>query len=188
MGYVSEKHSAIKAGLESQLPRLQKFATALTGMSDASNELLRATCRVVLTRAAKEKGQTPLALWAFTQMHTLWVARLAEHPRPRREDIEADLFHTAPSQATGTSTGIGKFIAHLPPQQRATLMLVYGFGLSYDEASEVFGVPISTIMTRLVRSHGALNRWLEHRGYSNGPAMNGYGARNTFDGYEEQAA
>jgi RNA polymerase sigma-70 factor, ECF subfamily len=188
MGYVSEKHSVIKADLESLLPRLQKFATALTGMSEASTELLRATCRVVLTRAAKEKGQTPLALWAFTQMHTLWVARLAERPRPRREDIEADLFHTlAPQTANGASAGIGKFIAHLPPQQRATLILVYGFGLSYDEAAEVFGVPIGNIMTRLVRSHSALNRWLEHRGFSGGPAVNGRGAR-VFDGYEEQAA
>jgi RNA polymerase sigma-70 factor (ECF subfamily) len=188
MGYVSEKHSVIKADLESLLPRLQKFATALTGMSEASTELLRATCRAVLTRAAKEKGQTPLALWAFTQMHTLWVARLNERPRPRREDIEADLFHTAPSQTNGAATSIGKFIAYLPPQQRATLMLVYGFGFSYDEASEVFGVPVNTIMTRLVRSHGALNRWLEHRGFPGGAAMNSHGGRNVFDGYEEQAA
>jgi RNA polymerase sigma-70 factor (ECF subfamily) len=184
MGYVSEKHTAIKADLESLLPRLLKFASALTGTSEASTELLRATCRAVLTRAAKEKGQTPLALWAFAQMHTLWVARLAEHPRVRREDIETELFQGG---ANGVQAGVSKFVSHLPPHQRATLMLVYGFGYSYDEAADIFGVPVSTIMTRLVRSHAGLNRWLEHRGIPDSNAYTGHGAR-VFDDYEEQAA
>jgi RNA polymerase sigma-70 factor, ECF subfamily len=185
MGYVSEKHTVIKAELEQQLTRLQKFAVALTGVGEASTELLRATCRVVLTRAAKEKGQTPLGLWALTQMHTLWVARLAERPRTRREEIEVELFNTS---ATGAGAGVGKFIAHLPPQQRATLMLIYAFGYSYDEAAEVLGVPVTNIMTRLVRSHGSLNRWLEHRGIPAAQTANGWASQAAFEGYEEQAA
>jgi RNA polymerase sigma-70 factor (ECF subfamily) len=99
-------------------------------------------------------------------MHTQWMARIATRGRPRREDVDAELFHAAlNSQPPNVFTaGLAKLIANLPPQQRGTLILVYGAGLSYDEAAEVFGVQVGTVMTRLVRSHRALAHWLEHRG------------------------
>lgn len=170
MAHAGDKFTSIKADLEMLLPRLNKFALALAGTADGGSELLRATCRAVLTRAAKEKGQTPLALWALTQMHTLWVARLNGGANQRRE-ADVELFQ-------GAAAGMGRFIAHLPPQQRATLTLIYGFGLSYDEAAEIFGVPVSTVMTRVVRGHNVLARWLDHRGQNGG----------NRDVYEEQAA
>lgn len=192
MGYVGEKHSSIKAELEALLPRLQKFAVSLTGTRQAGIELTRNTCQYVLARAAREKGQTPLALWSYTQMHTLWTARLAA--RPKREVAEPELFlGTLPGQQTSAfAAGLAKFIAHLPPHQRATLMLIYGLGLSYDEAAEVFGVQVSTVMTRLVRSHNALARWLDHRGMNLAqpapPAYSQYSQLHAFPDYEEQAA
>lgn len=192
MGYVGEKQSSIKAELEALLPRLQKFAFALTGTRQAGNELTRNTCQLVLARAAREKGQTPLALWAYTQMHTLWTTRLAV--RPKREIAEPELFlSTLPGQQTNAfAAGLAKFIAHLPPHQRATLMLIYGLNLSYDEAAEVFGVHVSIVMTRLVRSHNALGRWLDHRGLSASqpaaPAHYQYPERYAYQDYEEQAA
>lgn len=164
MGYVSDRQASIRSELETLLPCLYRFATALTGTHAASLRLVRGVCKAALTRAAREKGQTPLAQWCYSQMHTLWMSELATRPRQRRQDlVEVSLFH-APLPGyppNAFSAGLAKFIAQLPAHQRATLMLIYGLGLSYDEAAEVFGIQVSAVMTRLVRSHAGLARMLE---------------------------
>jgi DNA-directed RNA polymerase specialized sigma24 family protein len=44
----------------------------------------------------------------------------------------------------------------LSPQQRGTLHLVYGERLSYDEVAEIFGLPVSAIVSRLAKCHAGL--------------------------------
>ena len=41
-------------------------------------------------------------------------------------------------------------------QQRATLHLVYGERLAYDEVAEIFGLPVAAIVTRLAKCHAVL--------------------------------
>jgi DNA-directed RNA polymerase specialized sigma24 family protein len=43
------------------------------------------------------------------------------------------------------------FIGNLPPQQRLTLLLVYGERLDHTDAGRVLDVPAETIAVRLVR-------------------------------------
>ncbi len=194
MGYVSDRQPSIQSELQALLPRLHNFAAALTGERHASLELTRTVCHIVLTRAHREKGQTQLSLWALTEMHTLWMTRLAARVKPRREDpAEPELFYAGADAKHGPASGqLAKFIAHLPAQQRGALTLVYGLGLSYDEAAEVYGVHVSTIMTRLVRCHKALSRWMEHRGIGAAPEMAHpaqHAVRQVYaHDYEEQAA
>jgi hypothetical protein len=57
---------------------------------------------------------------------------------------------------------MAKFLAQLPAQQRATLHLVYGERLSYDEVADVFGVPVGKVMARLARCHTALHHFEDH--------------------------
>ncbi|MBC8051158.1 MAG: RNA polymerase sigma factor [Chitinophagales bacterium] len=195
MGYVSDRQPSIQSELQALLPRLHNFAAALTGARHASLDLTRAVCHIVLTRAHREKGQTQLSLWALTEMHTLWMTRLAARVKPRREDpAEPELFYGAFEANNGgpATAQLAKFIAHLPAQQRGALTLVYGLGLSYDEAAEVYGVHVSTIMTRLVRCHKALSRWMEHRGLGAAPdaapSIQHPVRRVYAHDYEEQAA
>lgn len=167
MVYVSERQPGIRTGLQLLLPRLKAFAVALCGGEQASQALLRITCRHILAQAGLERGRTLFEIWAFTQMHTLWASRMAPHARAREgAPADARLFlgnarYAPPSPAL---LNLSKFIAYLPPQQRGTLLLAYGEGLAYDEVAEVFGVPVATVMTRLVRAHNALAYWLEHSG------------------------
>ncbi len=191
MGYVSDRQASIRSELETLLPCLYRFATALTGTHAASLQLVRAVCKAALTRAQREKGQTALSLWCYSQMHTLWMSELATKPRPRRQDlIEAGLFH-APLPGyppNAFSAGLAKLIAHLPAHQRATLMLIYGLGLSYDEAAEVFGIQVSAVMTRLVRSHAGLARMLEARAAAAQTHEHGARFHDPHREFEEQAA
>ena len=51
----------------------------------------------------------------------------------------------------------------LPEDQRAVLLLIGVEGLSYDEAAQVLGVPVGTVMSRLSRGRDRLRRLAEGR-------------------------
>jgi RNA polymerase sigma-70 factor, ECF subfamily len=44
----------------------------------------------------------------------------------------------------------------LPEAQRETVLLVYGEGYSYAEAASTLGIPIGTVISRLVAARSAL--------------------------------
>ena len=158
MSYPVDKKAQIHSELALVTPRLACFAAALTANETASHALLKATRNQVIARASRDRGHTPLILWAFALMHGLWAARMKAQGE-RQTAADPRLF--LPRGSAGSSANLArlaKFIAQLPPQQRATLHLVYGERLSYDEVAEIFAVPVSTVMTRLVRAHAALTQ------------------------------
>lgn len=67
------------------------------------------------------------------------------------------------AEGAARNKGLAQAIGGLPAQQRATLLLVYGEGLSYDEVAEVFDVSLKDVMTRVVRGHVAVGHWLDQR-------------------------
>jgi RNA polymerase sigma-70 factor (ECF subfamily) len=158
MGYGVDKKSGVKSELRTLLPRLKGFAMSLTGNGQATQALLKATCKYIAAKAEKEQGHTPFALWAFTQMHTLWSRREAQRENPREPQPADPRLFAGRNAESGSAMAFARFVAQLPPQQRGTLLLVYGEGWSYDETAEVFGVPVATVMTRLARSHAALSQ------------------------------
>jgi RNA polymerase sigma-70 factor (ECF subfamily) len=162
MGYAVDQKSQMHSELGLLMPRLKAFAAALTGSEAMSLTLLKATRNHLLSRP-KDRGHTPLVLWAFTQMHTLWAGRMKPPRGERSPQADPRLF--CPRSRASDSGGAVRFarlIAQLGPQQRATLHLVYGERLSYDEVAEVFGVPVGTVMTRLSRAHALLAQIEEH--------------------------
>ena len=76
MGYVVDQKSQINSELGLMMPRLKAFAAALTANEAASQSLGKATRNHILARMAKERGHTPVALWAFTQMYKIWASRM----------------------------------------------------------------------------------------------------------------
>jgi len=164
MGYPVEKKAQIHSELALLLPRLASFATALTGHEGAAQALLKSTRTQALARAAKERGHTPLILWTLYLMHGLWASRMKAQSE-KAGAVEPRLFQPRSLAQGGhpaQTARMAKFIAQLPPQQRATLHLVYGERLSYDEVADVFGVAVSTVMTRLARCHQALHHFEDY--------------------------
>lgn len=158
MGYVTEKKSQIHSELDLILPRLKSFAIALTGTSALSETLVKATKNHVLARAAKQRGHTPLLLWAFRQMHVIWAARMkAPFEDERRQAADPRLFLPRSRAEDPGAARLARLLAQFPPLHRATLHLAYGERLSYDEVAEIFDIPVATVMTRLVKCHAALN-------------------------------
>jgi RNA polymerase sigma-70 factor (ECF subfamily) len=157
MGYVVDQKSQINSELGLMMPRLKAFAAALTANEAASQSLGKATRNHILARMAKERGHTPVALWAFTQMYKICASRMKHAQDERAVPADPRLFQPR-SRANdgGASARFARALAQLSPQQRGTLHLVYGERLSYDEVAEIFGLPVSAIVTRLAKCHAGL--------------------------------
>lgn len=157
MGYVVDQKSQINSELGLMMPRLKAFASALTANEAASLSLGKATRNHILARMAKERGHTPVALWAFAQMYKIWASRMKPAQDERATPADPRLFQPR-SRANdgGASARFARSLAQLSPQQRGTLHLVYGERLSYDEVAEILSLPVSAIVTRLAKCHAVL--------------------------------
>ena len=154
MGYVADQKSQIHSEFGLITPRLKAFALALTGSETKSQTLVRAAHHHILARASRERGHTPLLLWALTQTHRIWHARMNGQ---NTEQTDPRLFlPRSRANDGGSSARFAARIARLNPVQRGALHLVYGERLSYDEVAEIFGAEISEIMRWLSRSYAAL--------------------------------
>lgn len=184
MGYTADKKAQVHSELALLMPRLATFAVALTGHEGAAQALLKATRTQASARAAKERGHTPLILWAFHLMHGLWNSRMKAQSE-KQGPADPRLFQPRSLSAGGQpvqTVRMAKFLAQIPPEQRAALHLVYGERLSYDEVADVLGVPVGKVMSRLVRCHQALHHFQDSAGAMPSPPGPGPAGRHEQDG------
>jgi RNA polymerase sigma-70 factor (ECF subfamily) len=136
------------------LPRLKRFADLLVGERKEGTALLsRALNRMLMEQHRYQRG-TALDRFAFAEIYRLWLSELRDHADPmgqaRTDDANfAALFHQHGDQACDPLTI--SYLRSLPPQQRLTLLLVYGERFDYIDAGRVLDVPSETIGARLVR-------------------------------------
>lgn len=151
------------------LPRLRRFARGLTGSATEADDLVQAACERALAREHQFQEGTRFDSWMFRIVQTVWIDQLRAR-EVRKEDAEVAqerLGSDAPVRAVEARLALAEVrraVQLLPPDQRATLMLVTIEGLSYKEAAEVVGVPVGTIMSRLARARIALQQHLETGG------------------------
>src|SRR5665648_378246 len=121
MGYVVDQKSQINSELGLMMPRLKAFAAALTANEAASQTLGKATRNHIVARMAKERGHTPVALWAFMQMYKIWASRMKPAQDERASPADPRLFQPR-SRANdgGASARFARQLAQLSPQQRGT--------------------------------------------------------------------
>jgi RNA polymerase sigma-70 factor (ECF subfamily) len=94
-----------------------------------------------------------LDVWAFGEIYRQWLDELREHVNPMAQaNIEDQRFaRLFGEEGEEIDTMIVGFIGDLPPQQRLTLLLVYGERLDHADAGRVLDVSPETIAVRLVR-------------------------------------
>ena len=151
------------------LPRLRRFAAGLTRSASEADDLVQAACERALTREHQFQEGTRFDSWMFRIVQTIWIDQLRARDI-RKEDgsvAEERLGTDEPVrrvEARLALSEVRRAVSLLPPDQRATLMLVTVEGLSYKQAAEIAGVPIGTIMSRLARARIALQQLLEAGG------------------------
>lgn len=149
------------------LPRLRRFAVALTGDLDKGDDLVQETCLRALSRVEQWQPGTRLDSWMYRIAQNLWIDRArANKARGERVDIEAAERLAGDDgrdviESRFTLKEVSEAMGHLPEDQRVLVALVCIDGLSYKEAAEITNVPIGTVMSRLARARRDLHGRLE---------------------------
>jgi DNA-directed RNA polymerase specialized sigma24 family protein len=152
-------HDSIRHGLITMLPRLKRFADVLIGDKRDGRALLARSLRRMLAEQHRYQRGTPLDRWAFAEIYRLWLHELRDHADPMRQVKPDDqsfegLFLDSPEEDVDALTA--SFLGNLPPQQRCTLLLVYGEGYDYEDAGRVLDSPPDTVAARLIRASASL--------------------------------
>lgn len=145
-----------------EIPRLRRYARALTGEAVRADDLVQDTLERALGKWSLW-GAGNLRAWLFSIMHNLFVnqarsPRLVDYPG---DDALPDL----PTRATQNDALELRDFAHslsrLPEEQREVVLLVALEDLSYGDTAKVLGVPVGTVMSRLSRGRERLRALLE---------------------------
>lgn len=144
-----------------EIPRLRRYARALTGDSYRADDLVQDTIERALSKwMLWQPGN--LRAWLFTLMHNIFVNQIRHGSRIEYRDDET--FPDAPTRAT-QEDGIAlreleRALSRLSPEHREVLLLVGLEELSYEETARVIGVPVGTVMSRLFRARERLRALL----------------------------
>ena len=141
------------------IPRLRRYARALTGDRFFADDLVQDTLERAWGRIYLWRPGSDLRAWLFTIMHNLHV----NQARTRRSEESIDLrnepmeFAARPSQEEQLEIrDLTMALRRLPDEQRQVLLLVGLEEMSYQEAAKVLGVPLGTVMSRLSRGRERL--------------------------------
>lgn len=153
----------VRAQLGELLPRLRRFARVITRNVQDADDLVQAAVEKALTRAAQWRPDSRLESWMFGIMKNAWIDEI--RARRRRERVHAPeeagaTVGDASAQAREIALSVQAAMERLPEEQRLAVALVLVEGLSYKEASEVLGIPIGTLTSRLARGREALQAML----------------------------
>jgi RNA polymerase sigma-70 factor (ECF subfamily) len=135
--------------LTSQIPRLRRYARALTHDPAWADDLVQYTMERALGRRWLFRANSNLTAWLFTMLYRLYLNDAASHriSRAAPEDCAPEL--AAPGDMA-MQLDLRRALARLNPEHRAVVVLIGLEQLSYKEAAAILGVPIGTVMSRLM--------------------------------------
>ena len=143
-----------QAAIVAEIPRLRRYARALTGRADAADDLVQDTLERALVNWRFWQRDRELRPWLFSIMHNLHVDG---RRRDGRIDFRAD--DDLPVQVQRASQDdalelrdIERALALLPLEQREILLLVGLEELSYADVARVLKLPQGAVMSRLSRA------------------------------------
>jgi RNA polymerase sigma-70 factor, ECF subfamily len=173
-GEMSESHRLI----EQEVPRLRRYARALTRSGDRADDLVQDTLLRALSKAHLWQAGTDMRAWLFTIMHNQHVNTVRRESREQGTvDIDAmssSLVATTDPTAFRQLRELEFALARLPDEQREVILLVGLEGMSYETAARVLGVPVGTVRSRLSRARDTLRRLMgmnEQTNRANGAAQ-----------------
>jgi RNA polymerase sigma-70 factor, ECF subfamily len=143
------------------LPRLRRFAMVLARSRDAADDLVQSALERALSRADQWEPGTQLDRWMFRIVKTVWLNGLRSAQIRRTEPIEdhidsAVVDGARTAEARISLAEVKEAFDRLPVEQQEPLLLVCVEGYTYAEAAAFLGIPMGTVISRLVRGRATL--------------------------------
>lgn len=145
--------------ITAHIPRLRRYARALTGDRDSADDLVQDTLERAWGRFHLWRHGSNLRAWLFTIMHNLFINHTRTRNRESELAPEDEAFALAVSPAHDALVELKELAAalrHLPDEQREVVLLVGLEQMSYEGVARVLGIPLGTVMSRLSRGRERL--------------------------------
>ena len=147
-----------------ELPRIRRFAYALTQNHHDMEDLLQALVEKLLIQSIPLEVK-PLP-WMLKVAKNMWIDELRKR-KTRGNEIAQD---NAPAESSEDVEGsltqeqqmkkVLEAINHLPEPQRIVISLVMSAEMSYADTAAILDIPIGTVMSRLARARETLGLML----------------------------
>ena len=151
--------------VEREIPRLRRYARALTRRADRADDLVQETLVRAIAKSDLWQAGTDIRAWLFTIMHNQHVNMVR---RAMRDDATVDIEQMSSSlmaitdpTASHQLRELDTALARLPAEQREVILLVGLEGMSYEAAAQILEVPVGTVRSRLSRGRDALRQLMD---------------------------
>lgn len=144
------------------LPRLRRFAYALSGDPDKGDDLVQESCARAFAHLDQWQPGTRLDSWMYRIIHNIWRdQKRATRVRGTSIDLDSvpDISGEDGRDVVNSRLSLRHVLnglASLPSEQRVLITLISIEGLSYEDAAAILGIPVGTVTSRLVRGRRAL--------------------------------
>lgn len=163
-----------------------RMALQLTRNPAEASDLVQESCLRALRNFESNPGQAftehgaGIRAWLFTIIHNTYYSQSSRAARGAANATSLERAHADEAAVQGTpdrpppawdlrsldwdhvDSRLKKAIDSLSPEHREVLLLWGVEGMKYREISNVLGVPLGTVMSRLHRARGILAESLEH--------------------------
>jgi RNA polymerase sigma-70 factor (ECF subfamily) len=147
------------------MPRLRRFAIALTRSTVDADDLVQAACERALLRRDQLRRDTKIGAWMYQIMRNLWIDEMRSRRTHQHAGIEAaqhviGIDGEALVERNNALAAVRRALEELPMEQRVALILICVDGMSYKETAVILGIPIGTVTSRVARARHALHQRL----------------------------
>jgi RNA polymerase sigma factor (sigma-70 family) len=158
-----------EGGLENCLPRLRRFAHALSRDPADADDLTQMTVERALVARNQWQPGTRLDSWLYRIMRNLWIDTARSRARKGKLEAPPDAAEAVgvdPRPGVEAALDLQRIMlamSRLPDEQREVIALILIEGFGYREAAEMLDLPIGTVSSRLVRGRMALMEMVGER-------------------------
>jgi RNA polymerase sigma-70 factor (ECF subfamily) len=160
----------VRRDLAALIPRLRRFARALTRSNDAADDLVQTALERGLRNIDAWTPGTRLDSWMFRIVKNAWIDEVRSRavrsrvfaPEEAAANVGAD--GAAAMEIHLEAQAVRSAMEELPEEQRLVVALVLVEGLSYREAADLLEVPMGTVTSRLARARAAIEARLAKAG------------------------
>jgi RNA polymerase sigma-70 factor (ECF subfamily) len=157
--------SEFESLVEQEIPRLRRYARALTHNAEQADDLVQETLLRAISKGHLWQFGTNLRAWLFTIMHNQHVNLVRRAMRDETavdiDQLSASLAATSDPTASRQLRELERALGCISEEQREVILLVGLEGMSYDAAAQILNVPVGTVRSRLSRGRDALRRLLD---------------------------
>lgn len=148
---------------------LYRFAVSLCGTESQACDLVQETFYVLATKGYQLNDASKAKSWLFTTLYRQFTGerrRLIRFPQHELTQVEGELPEIPPEPPSHFDQAAAlQCLAQVGEHFRAPVALFYLQDYSYAEISEILGVPLGTVKSRIARGIASLQQMMARERY-----------------------